>query len=94
MKTWKIAAGGSTQAAVGYAYTERAQPAKAHSFYPWECYHDRDCWPMGTDADAKGPIPRLVGDVWILFDGNRRARRRDAHLAGRPLPRLPHRRPA
>jgi hypothetical protein len=24
-----------------------SESAKAHSFYPYECCHDQDCWPMG-----------------------------------------------
>lgn len=43
--------------------------ARAHSFYPWECCSDQDCWPMGVDADAKEPEPRAGPAGWILTDG-------------------------
>lgn len=44
-------------------------PARAHSFYPWECCHDRDCWPMGLDADAREPEPVETAAGWRLHDG-------------------------
>ncbi|MFC5423951.1 hypothetical protein ACFPOB_31015 [Bosea eneae] len=44
-------------------------PARAHSFYPWECCHDRDCWPMGVDADAREPEPVETAAGWRLHDG-------------------------
>jgi hypothetical protein len=45
-------------------------PARAHSFYPWECCSDQDCWPMGDDADAKEPEPRATPAGWLLTDGS------------------------
>ena len=45
-------------------------PARAHSFYPWECCSDQDCWPMGEDADAKEPEPRATPAGWLLTDGS------------------------
>lgn len=44
-------------------------PAWAHSFYPWECCHDQDCWPMGLDADAREPEPTATATGWRLHDG-------------------------
>jgi hypothetical protein len=44
-------------------------PAQAHSFYPYECCHDRDCWPMGLDADAREPEPVETATGWRLHDG-------------------------
>lgn len=32
-------------------------PVHAHSWYPYDCCSDRDCWPMGLDADAREPDP-------------------------------------
>ena len=44
-------------------------PARAHSFYPRECCSDRDCWPMGLDADAREPDPVATAAGWRLVDG-------------------------
>ncbi|MGL5447461.1 MAG: hypothetical protein ACRDBL_09145 [Rhabdaerophilum sp.] len=41
--------------------------AKAHSFYPYECCHDQDCWPMGRGE--REPDPVLTPQGWRLFDG-------------------------
>jgi hypothetical protein len=43
--------------------------ALSHSFYPWECCHDQDCWPMGAGADAKEPEPVVTPAGWRLHDG-------------------------
>lgn len=43
------------------------EPARAHSFYPWECCHDQDCWAAGPGE--REPAPRLVGNGWQLADG-------------------------
>ncbi len=45
------------------------QPARAHSFYPWECCSSQDCWPMGRDADAREPDPIGTHAGWLLQDG-------------------------
>lgn len=47
----------------------RLTSARAHSFYPWECCHDQDCWPMGIDADAREPEPVETAAGWRLHDG-------------------------
>jgi len=44
-------------------------PARAHSFYPWECCSSQDCWPMGADADAREPDPVATPADWRLHDG-------------------------
>lgn len=44
-------------------------PVFAHSWYPWECCSDRDCWPMGDDADAKEPEPKIVPGGYLTHDG-------------------------
>jgi hypothetical protein len=44
-------------------------PARAHSFYPWECCSSQDCWPTGTGADAREPDPVAGPGGWRLFDG-------------------------
>lgn len=41
--------------------------AHAHSFYPHECCHDRDCWMMG--AGQREPDPEFTRDGWKLADG-------------------------
>lgn len=46
-----------------------SSPARAHSFYPWECCSSQDCWPMGTDADAREPDPVATPSGWRLHDG-------------------------
>lgn len=43
--------------------------AKAHSWYPMECCSDADCWPMGEDADAKEPDPKIVPGGYLTHDG-------------------------
>lgn len=45
------------------------EPVRAHSFYSYECCSDRDCWPMGTDADAKEPEPQIEPGGYRLRDG-------------------------
>lgn len=45
-------------------------PARAHSFYPWECCSSQDCWPMGRDADAREPDPLPTASGWLLQDGS------------------------
>lgn len=44
-------------------------PARGHSFYPWECCSSQDCWPAGTDADAREPDPRPVPGGYVTADG-------------------------
>ncbi len=44
-------------------------PAVAHSWYPYDCCSDRDCWPMGLDADAREPEPAIVPGGYRLRDG-------------------------
>lgn len=44
-------------------------PARAHSFYPWECCSSQDCWPTGKDADAREPDPIGTDSGWLLQDG-------------------------
>jgi hypothetical protein len=44
-------------------------PARAHSWYPQDCCSDRDCWPMGTDADAREPDPTPEKGGWVTHDG-------------------------
>lgn len=41
--------------------------ARAHSFYPYECCHDQDCWMMG--AGQREPDPEFTRDGWRLSDG-------------------------
>jgi hypothetical protein len=55
--------------------------ARAHSFYPHECCHDRDCWPMGEDADAREPEPKATPQGWLRHDGAV-----VAYAAARPSP--------
>jgi hypothetical protein len=57
------------------------QLVRAHSFYPWECCSDQDCWPMGTEADAREPEPRATAQGWALADGSI-----VAYAAARPSP--------
>lgn len=45
------------------------QGASAHSWYPYDCCSDRDCWPMGEDADAREPDPKVVPGGYRLNDG-------------------------
>lgn len=42
--------------------------ARAHSFYPWECCHDQDCWPTGVEP-AREPDPVYTAGGWRLVDG-------------------------
>ena len=44
-------------------------PAAAHSWYPYDCCSDRDCWPMGEDADAREPDPTIVPGGYRTHDG-------------------------
>lgn len=46
-----------------------APAVKAHSWYPWECCSSSDCWPMGTDADAREPDPTIVPGGYRTHDG-------------------------
>lgn len=41
----------------------------AHSWYPYDCCSDRDCWPMGLDADAREPDPAIVPGGYRTHDG-------------------------
>lgn len=50
-------------------------PVWAHSWYPYDCCSDRDCWPMGADADAKEPDPRIVPGGYLTHDGHFMAQR-------------------
>lgn len=43
--------------------------AAAHGWYPYDCCSDRDCWPMGEDADAREPDPQIVPGGYLLRDG-------------------------
>lgn len=45
------------------------QGAAAHSWYPYDCCSDRDCWPMGEDADAREPDPKVVPGGYLTHDG-------------------------
>jgi hypothetical protein len=45
-------------------------PVHAHSWYPYDCCSDRDCWPMGLDIDAKEPDPRIVPGGYLTHDGH------------------------
>ncbi|MDP3411143.1 hypothetical protein [Bosea sp. (in: a-proteobacteria)] len=47
-----------------------ARLALAHSWYPQECCSDRDCWPMGPDADAREPDPTIVPGGYRTHDGH------------------------
>lgn len=42
---------------------------RAHSWYPKDCCSDRDCWPMGHDADAREPEPTIVPGGYLTHDG-------------------------
>lgn len=41
----------------------------AHSWYPYDCCSDQDCWPMGQDVDAREPDPRIVPGGYVTYDG-------------------------
>jgi hypothetical protein len=57
-------------AALGLALLVCASaPAGAHSWYPYDCCSDRDCWPMGVDSDAREPDPAIVPGGYRLRDG-------------------------
>lgn len=56
-------------ALVGLALLACAPAASAHSWYPYDCCSDRDCWPMGVDADAREPDPRIVPGGYLTHDG-------------------------
>ncbi len=43
--------------------------AYAHSWYPYDCCGDHDCWPMGHDSDAREPEPRIVPGGYLTHDG-------------------------
>lgn len=43
--------------------------ARAHSWYPYDCCSDRDCWPMGVDGDAREPDPSIVPGGYRTHDG-------------------------
>jgi hypothetical protein len=43
--------------------------ASAHSFYPWECCSDQDCWPMGDRPGDREPEPTFTAAGWRLHDG-------------------------
>jgi hypothetical protein len=45
------------------------EAARSHSFYSWECCHDRDCWPTGGERDAKEPDPTYTSAGWRFHDG-------------------------
>ena len=47
-----------------------APQTRAHSWYPHDCCSDRDCWPMGVDADAREPDPAIVPGGYRLRDGS------------------------
>ena len=47
-----------------------APETRAHSWYPHDCCSDRDCWPMGEDADAREPEPTVVPGGYRLRDGS------------------------
>jgi hypothetical protein len=42
-------------------------PARAHSWYPFECCSDRDCWPMGEGGREPEPVAGPGG--WRLASG-------------------------
>lgn len=44
--------------------------AAAHGWYPYDCCSDRDCWPMGQDADAREPDPTVVPGGYRTHDGH------------------------
>jgi hypothetical protein len=75
-----LAVGGIMALASG-SFILGIRTASAHSFYPHECCHDRDCWPMGADADAREPEPKPTPQGWLLHDGAV-----VAYAAARPSP--------
>lgn len=46
-----------------------SRPAYGHSFYPYECCSEQDCWPMGQDDDAREPDPKPVDGGYLTHDG-------------------------
>lgn len=56
-------------AIAGLALLALGAAASAHSWYPYSCCSDRDCWPMGTDSDAREPEPRVVPGGYRTHDG-------------------------
>lgn len=46
-----------------------APETHAHSWYPYDCCSDRDCWPMGPDSDAREPDPTIVPGGYRTHDG-------------------------
>ncbi|TCR69679.1 hypothetical protein [Bosea sp. BK604] len=56
-------------ALVALALLSLVSGAAAHSWYPYDCCSDRDCWPMGVDADAREPDPRIVPGGYLTHDG-------------------------
>lgn len=45
----------------------RVEPVQAHSFYPYECCSDTDCWPTGEAG--REPDPVFTPRGWKLADG-------------------------
>lgn len=56
-------------ALAGLALLALGAAASAHSWYPYDCCSDRDCWPMGQDADAREPDPQIVPGGYRTHDG-------------------------
>lgn len=56
-------------ALAGLALLALAPAASAHGWYPYDCCSDRDCWPMGEDADAREPDPQIVPGGYRTHDG-------------------------
>jgi hypothetical protein len=56
-------------ALAGLALLALAPAASAHGWYPYDCCSDRDCWPMGEDADAREPDPQMVPGGYRTADG-------------------------
>lgn len=56
-------------ALAGLALLALGATASAHSWYPADCCSDRDCWPMGQDADASEPDPVIVPGGYRTHDG-------------------------
>lgn len=58
-----------TAALAGLVLLALAPAALAHSWYPYDCCSDRDCWPMGQDDDAREPDPQIVPGGYRTHDG-------------------------
>lgn len=56
-------------ALIALALLALVQSAAAHSWYPYDCCSDRDCWPMGEDTDAREPDPRVLPGGYLTHDG-------------------------